>query len=209
VYVAWLNLSTFEATYMLQMLSEGKRRRTFAATCKRAFEIGLLDLFIGLYLRRSFTRAGVLRATPGWPLPKIINKGGYIEADACRFSPGVRIECWKGAAVRIGKDTYLNRGVEIVASVSVYIGADCKIGRDVIIMDTDQHPVDGTDMQMKPVCIEDRVWLGSRAMVLKGVSIGHDSIIGAGAIVTKSVPSFSVVVSPAATVVRTLSKTEE
>jgi acetyltransferase-like isoleucine patch superfamily enzyme len=93
--------------------------------------------------------------------------------------------------------------------MSVYIGADCKIGRDVIIMDTDQHSVDGDNMQVKPVCIEDRVWLGSRAMVLKGVSIGHDSVIGAGAIVTKSVPPFSVVVGPAARVIRTLSQTEE
>jgi acetyltransferase-like isoleucine patch superfamily enzyme len=194
---------------MLQMLSEGRQKRTFAAICKRAFEIGLLDLFIGLYLRRSFTLAGVLRATPGWPLPKIINKDGYIEASDCRFSPGVRIECWKGATVKIGQGTYLNRGVEVVASMSVYIGADCKIGRDVIIMDTDQHPVDGDNMQVEPVCIEDRVWLGSRAMVLKGVSIGHDSVIGAGAIVTKSVPPFSVVVGPEARVIRTLSQTEE
>jgi acetyltransferase-like isoleucine patch superfamily enzyme len=191
---------------LLQVLSGVRRRRTFATICERIFEIGLLDLFLGLCLRRSFARAGVLRVTPGWPLPKIINRGGHIDAGDCRLSAGVRIECWKGAVVKIGKGTYLNRGVEIVASKSVYIGIDCKIARDVIIMDTDQHALDDSNIKIvKPVRIEDRVWLGTRAIVLKGVCIGHDSVIGAGAIVTKSVPPYSVVVSPAATVINTLS----
>jgi acetyltransferase-like isoleucine patch superfamily enzyme len=194
---------------MTRILLERRRRRTFTALCKRALEAGLLDLFLGFCLRRSFTRAGVLMVTPGWPLPKIMNTGGRLEARNCRFSAGVRIECWKGAVVHIGKGTYMNRGVEIVASMSVYIGDNCKIARDVIIMDTDQHAVDDSNMQMKPVRIEDRVWLGARSIVLKGVSIGHDCIIGAGAIVTKSVPPFSVVIGPAARVIRTLPRTEE
>jgi acetyltransferase-like isoleucine patch superfamily enzyme len=194
---------------MSQILADLRRRRAFAAICKRVFEIGLLDLFLGFCLRRSFTQAGVLKVTPGWPLPKIMNKGGHLEGSNCRLSPGVRIECWKDAVLKIGKGTYLNRGVEVVASMSVYIGADCKIARDVIIMDTDQHAVDGSETQMKPIRIEDRVWLGARAIVLKGVSIGHDSVIGAGAIVTKSVPPFSVVVGPAARVIKIVLPTDE
>jgi hypothetical protein len=70
---------------MLQDLSEERRRRTFATICNRVFEIGLLDLFLGLCRRRSFARAGVLRVTPGWPLPKVINRGGHIDAGDCRF----------------------------------------------------------------------------------------------------------------------------
>lgn len=189
---------------MSQILQEEKQRRTFSALWRRAFAVGLLDLFLGLCIRRSFARAGVLKVTPGWPLPKIMNSGGHIEVSDCRFFPGVRIECWKGAVVKIGKGTYLNRGTEIVAASAVSIGADCKIARDVIIMDTDQHPVGQAEMLLKPVVIEDRVWLGSRAMVLKGVCIGHDSIIGAGAIVTKSVPPYSVVVGPAARTIKML-----
>jgi acetyltransferase-like isoleucine patch superfamily enzyme len=54
------------------------------------------------------------------------------------------------------------------------------------------------------VVIEDRVWIGSRAIILKGVTLGHDSVVGAGAVVTRSVPPGSVVVGPAAQVVRTL-----
>lgn len=193
---------------MTQIASERRRKRTLSSLWRRIFELGVLDLLLGLCLRQSFTRAGVLKVSPGWPFPKIINSGGHIEVSDCRFFPGVRIECWKGAAIRIGKGTYLNRGTEIVAAKAVSIGADCKIARDVIIMDTDQHAVGHASIQMKPVVIEDRVWLGSRAMVLKGVCIGHDSVIGAGAIVTKSVPPYSVVVGPAARIIKTLQAEE-
>lgn len=169
---------------------------------RRAREAGLWNLLLGLYLRRSFTKAGVITVKAGWPLPAVINAGGYIEVGNCCFFPGVRLECWKGAVIKIGKGTYLNRNTEIVAAQSVVIGADCKIARDVLIMDTDQHPVDSGDLHNRPVEIGDRVWLGSRVIVLKGVTIGHDSIVGAGAVVTKSVPPFSVVVGSAARVIR-------
>lgn len=169
---------------------------------RRAQEVGFGALLRGLLLRRSFTHAGIVTVVGGWPLPKVINRGGYIDVGNCGFFPGVRIECWQGATIRIGKGTYLNRNTEIVAAQSVIIGADCKIARDVLIMDTDQHPIGSGHVVSKPVLIEDRVWLGARTIVLKGVTIGHDSVVGAGAIITKSVPPFSVVVGPAATVIR-------
>ncbi len=179
------------------------RFRGLTYSFRRIRELGALNLLLGLYLRRSFTKAGILMVHPGFPLPRVTNRGGHVEAGNCSFFPGVHIECWKGAAVRIGKGTYINRNTEIVASRAVTIGAGCMIARDVLIMDTDQHPVGGRALVSKPVEIGDRVWLGSRAIVLKGVTIGHDSIVGAGAIVTKSVPPHSVVVGPAATVIRT------
>ncbi len=178
--------------------------RTWSYRVKRAREIGLGDLLRGLWLRRSFTKAGVIRVRSGWPLPKVVNQGGSIEVAGCGFFPGVRLECWNGATIKIGKGTYLNRNTEIVASQSVVIGCDCKIARDVLIMDTDQHAIGAKTLISKPVHIEDRVWLGARVIVLKGVTIGHDSIVGAGAIVTKDVPPFSVVTGPAARVVRCL-----
>lgn len=137
----------------------------------------------------------------GPPLPEVQNYGGRIEVENCAFFSGVRLECWPGATIRIGNGTYLNRGAEIVAAEAVTIGRDCKIGRDVIVMDTDQHPVQGAP-RAEPVAIGDRVWLGARAIVLKGVHIGDDSIVGAGTVVTKSVPPGSVVVGPEMRIVR-------
>jgi acetyltransferase-like isoleucine patch superfamily enzyme len=105
---------------------------------------------------------------------------------------------------QIGSGTYLNCNTEIVAFRSVVLGRGCKIARDVIIMDSDQHALPGSDeVVSRPVEIGDRGWIGARAMILKGVKIGSDSVIGAGAIVTTSVPPRGVVVGPAARVLRT------
>ena len=195
-------------TQTLQQPQEGKEGSTLRDLWKRACEAGFFDLLLGLFLRRPFAVAGVLKVTPGWPFPRIHNTGGRIEAGHCRFFPGVRIECWKGAVLKIGTGTYFNRGAEVVASHAVSIGSHCRIARDVIIMDTDQHPLDAGSLKMKPVVIEDRVWLGNRVIVLKGVCIGHDSIIGAGTVVTKSVPPYSVVVGSAARVIKTRQPSE-
>ncbi len=171
---------------------------------QRARQSNPLNIILGLYLRRSFTKAGFIQVEAGWPLPHVRNAGGRIEVGNVSFFPGVRIDCWRGALVKIGRGTYINRNTEIIAAASVVIGTDCKIARDVLIMDTDQHSIGVGDLVNKPVEIGDRVWIGSRAIVLKGVTIGHDSVVGAGAIVVKSVPPHSVVVGPAARVVKDL-----
>jgi acetyltransferase-like isoleucine patch superfamily enzyme len=179
-------------------------RRGLLDKVSQMFVVGIPDILLGLWLRRLCTRAGTLLITPGLPLPKIMNRGGTIEFGYCRLFSGVRIECWKDAVVKIGRGTYLNRNVEIVASKAVLIGNDCKIARDVIIMDTDQHPLDTSGLKQLPVAIEDRVWIGCRAIILKGVTIGHDSIIGAGAVVTHTVPPYSMVVGQAARIIKNL-----
>ena len=163
---------------------------------------GVWGHLVGLLLRRRFQKAGMVVVHGGWPLPQIVNYGGRIEIENCALFSGVRLECWKGATLAIGNGTYLNRGAEVVAAQSVRIGRDCTIARDVIIMDTDQHEVPGKGLVAKPVVIGDGVWIGARAIVLKGVEIGAGSVVGAGAVVTKSVPPGSVVVGPAARVIR-------
>lgn len=180
------------------------RRVRLVYAHRRIRQLGIGNLLRGLYVRHHFSSAGVLSVSAGWPLPRIVNLGGSIEIGNCGLFPGVRIECWKGAVINIGNGTYINRNTEIVAAQSVVVGQDCKIARDVLIMDTDQHAVGATPLVHGPVEIGDRVWIGSRVIVLKGVIIGHDSIIGAGAIVTKSIPPHSLVVGQAARVVRSL-----
>jgi len=138
----------------------------------------------------------------GWHLPEIDDRGGRIEVGNCAFFPGVRLECWRGGTITIGDGTYLNRNTEIVAARSVTIGRECKIGRDVLIMDTDQHAVPGGELIVAPVVIEDRAWIGARAIVLKGVRVGHDSVVGAGSVVTRDVPPATVVAGQPARVVR-------
>jgi len=168
---------------------------------KRLSKTGIGAHVFGLWLKRRFQKAGIVVVPHGWPLPSVRNNGS-IEVENCAFFPGVRLECWEGATIRIGNGTYLNRNVEIVAAKAVTIGRDCKIARDVIIMDTDQHALTTGELLAEPVVIEDRVWIGARAIVLKGVTVGHDAVIGAGSVVTRDVPARAVVAGVPARLLR-------
>ena len=154
--------------------------------------------FWGWWVSRRFTRAGWLACTPGFPKVRVRNLGGVLEAGNCLFFPGVRLEVGRGGRLSIGTGTYLNRATEIIAWKEVSIGRDCMIGWDVLIMDTDQHPLPGRGLDNRPVRIGDRVWIGARATVLKGVSIGDGAIVGACAVVTGDVPAGTVVMGPSA-----------
>jgi len=157
----------------------------------------------GLLVRRHFPGAGLILALPGGPLPRVKNLGGRIAIESCSLEPGVRIEVYQGGILSIGKGTYLNRNVQIVVNESVSIGQQVKIGWDVVIMDTDLHGHSGLPAKTRPVVIGNNVWIGCRALILKGVTIGDGAIIAAGAIVTKDVPPLAVVASPSASVLFT------
>ena len=129
----------------------------------------------------------------------VINRGGEIAVENCGFFPRVRLECLPGGRIFISNGTYLNRNAEVISAAQVHIGRDCKIGWDVIIMDTDQHGTGEQPPSARPIWIGDRVWIGCRAIILKGVTIGDDAVIGAGAIVTKDVPSGGIALGQAAT----------
>jgi acetyltransferase-like isoleucine patch superfamily enzyme len=162
----------------------------------------LASLALGLLLRRKFSQAGLLVREPGLPRIRIRNLGGSIEAANCTFFPGVRLECWSGARIHIGNGTYLNRNTEIIAQQEVVIGRDCMVAWDVVIMDTDQHGLGGNPSVGLPVHIGDRVWIGCRSIVLKGVTIGDDAVVAAGSVVTKDVPARAVVAGVPARVIR-------
>jgi acetyltransferase-like isoleucine patch superfamily enzyme len=154
----------------------------------------LREHFVGFWVARRITQHGIVVATGGRPLPRAINLGGTIVTQNCQFYSGVRLEVGKGAMLKIGNGTYLNRNTLVVANTRVEIGKDCKIAWDVVIMDSDGgHDVAGHPNPDKPVIIGDRVWIGCRSIILKGVRIGDDSIIAAGSVVTKDVPSGAVV----------------
>ena len=79
---------------------------------------------------------------------------------------------------------------------SVVVGDNVKIGACVLITDTDAHPMDymarrtsNEGTKSAPSVIEDDVWVGAHSIILKGVTIGARSIIGAGSVVTKSIPA--------------------
>jgi maltose O-acetyltransferase len=109
-----------------------------------------------------------------------------------------------GGCITIGTNVFINFGSSIVASKLVSIGDDCLIGTHVMVMDCDFHRVEDKswDTTGYPVTIEDRVWLANRSIVLKGVRVGHDAVVAAGAVVTRDVPPRTVVAGNPARVVR-------
>ena len=155
----------------------------------------------GLLLRRHFTTAGLIALERGSPAPLVKNEQGEMHCENILLYPGTRLWAHKGGVLRIGKGTYLNRGAEVIAWDYVDIGRDCMIGWDALIMDTDLHPVGDRPLRNKPVVIHDNVWIGCRAIVLKGVTIGEHAIVSAGAIVTRDVPPYTIVAGHPAQVV--------
>jgi acetyltransferase-like isoleucine patch superfamily enzyme len=147
----------------------------------------------GLWFSRKFDEHGIIVVSGGAPRPIILNRGGTIVAGSCQFYSGVRIEVGKGAKLRIGTGTYLNRNTFILTNASVDIGSYCRISWDVIIMDSDQHEIPGKPSGDKPVTIGGGSWIGCRSIILKGVHIGAGAIVAAGSVVTKDVPAYCVV----------------
>lgn len=94
----------------------------------------------------------------------------------------------------------------IASAKSIIIGNDVMCGGNVTIMDTDWHGIK-PENRLKPglsapVVIEDNVWLGMNVVVMKGVTIGRDSVIGVGSIVTRSIPAGVIAAGQPAKVVR-------
>lgn len=97
---------------------------------------------------------------------------------------------------------YAVDGVHIDCHHAVTIGHGVAIAKDAVIMDTDHHAISGRAMTA-PVTIGDHVWIGARAIVLKGVTIGDGAIVAAGAVVTRDVPAATIVAGNPARPVRT------
>lgn len=113
-----------------------------------------------------------------------------------------KLVCGLSGTIRIGDNTMLN-GVSVTAYQSVSIGKNCQIASNTFISDTDFHPVDPdirlkesmgykidyAQVNKKPVVIGDNVWIGWGCIILKGVTIGNNSIIAAGSVVLTDIPA--------------------
>ncbi len=101
---------------------------------------------------------------------------------------GGDIIVFENAKLELGSG-FCNSNVKIRCSQSIRIGNNVAISHDVTIMDSDAHEIFAENYSMtKPVVIEDNVWIGTRAVILKGVTIGKGAIVAAGAVVTRDIP---------------------
>lgn len=142
--------------------------------------------------------------------------GKYLRAMACNrlfvnVGEGINVEHGahfeSGWEISIGD--YSGIGVDCRVPFNIRIGNDVMMGPEVCILGS-THNYESSDVPMRlqgrttlqPVVIGDDVWIGTRAIILPSVSIGRGAIIGAGAVVTKDVPSFAVCAGNPARVIR-------
>lgn len=99
-----------------------------------------------------------------------------------------RITVFPGARIEVGPDALIN-GAMLHAKAEIRIGREFLAGCGARILDADLHALDrDTPERVAPVHIGDRVWLGADALVLRGVRIGDDVVVGAGSVVTRDLP---------------------
>lgn len=120
-----------------------------------------------------------------------IEIGDHVELRSSWHRPMSLVVVRPEARLVIEEHAFINWGVNIGVVHEVIIGAHSLIGDDCIIYDTDWHSGDGSrsDLSGAPTRIGRGVWLGARVIVLKGVSIGDNTVVAANSTVTHDLPS--------------------
>jgi acetyltransferase-like isoleucine patch superfamily enzyme len=182
--------------------SQPRPRRLARAAHRLTLVWPTLNARIRLRHATSLGRRVTLRGRPA-----VTNDGRMTIGDRVRLVSTVaqlELVTVAGGHLEIGNNVFINYGSSLVASAHVQIGDDCLIGTHVMVMDCDFHRVEDKawDTTGEPIVIEDRVWLGNRSMILKGVRVGHDAVVAAGSVVTKDVEPRTVVAGVPAVVVK-------
>ncbi len=151
-------------------------------------------------------------------LPYIRGKGQIFVGDNVYISGKVGIGFAPLTAsdvptLRIGNNTFVGHDCVFNMRKNITIGDHCLLAGGIVIQDNDGHPLDPelrksnipiTEGEVHPVTIRDGAWIGRRVMVLKGVTIGENSVIGAGSVVTKDIPDHSVAAGNPAKILKSL-----
>jgi acetyltransferase-like isoleucine patch superfamily enzyme len=131
-----------------------------------------------------------------------IGRGVSIQRDFTGYFAG---------RVDIGEGVYINRGVYLDARHDVRIGRHCLIAEGVSIHDADHEfgevagtggPAHSRTFHSAPIRIGDNVWIGTKATILKGVTIGDNAVVAAHAVVTRDVPANTLVAGVPARLVK-------
>lgn len=149
-----------------------------------------------------------------------ISKDNIIIGDNCELN--CTVISGKNGRIKFGEHTTVRFCSKIFSIKSIEIGANVIISNNVTISDNNNHPTDprkrlamsksgfysslwdAAHSESSPIKISDNVWIGERAIILKGVNIGEGAIIATAAVVTKDVPPFTIVAGNPARIVKYL-----
>jgi len=179
------------------------------------------DNFIKWFLRSSTTPSKALALFMYYTFLNHLPDPPFLFGKTCMNLRGLICKfIFKSAGVdlKIHSNVYFGSGLQLSIgshsniSHGSWLSADTTIGKDVMMgpnvtIISASHEFASVDLPMrlqgmkksKPVVIEDGVWLGTRSIILPGVTIGAHSIVGAGSVVTKSFPPYSIIAGNPAT----------
>jgi acetyltransferase-like isoleucine patch superfamily enzyme len=192
----------------------GRAREQF-----RRFEgvLSVAEQFVGvLPVRVRLTLLGILRDVPG----RLGIAARYVVIRRCTRSCGRLVAVFETVFLRnpmrieFGENVSIHPMCYLEGEGGLTIGSDVSIAHGVTIMTT-EHEYGVTGMKMRdapvkhaPVAIGDDVWIGAGVKILAGVTIGNHVVVGAGAVVTRDIPSNSLAVGIPARVIRNLEDQE-
>lgn len=134
-----------------------------------------------------------------FPSPDFYMSYSHIEARSANSS------------IKIAENTVINNHLTLIADgATISIGSQCLFGSDVEVLTSDFHNLSpqnrhqNTGIKTADVNIEDNVFIGNHVSILKGVTIGANSVIGCGSVVTKSIPANVIAAGNPAQIIRTI-----
>lgn len=131
---------------------------------------------------------------------------------------GVKLEVLfseKNARLAIGNNVFIGRNSTVIARKMISIGNNVKIAANTFIIDHDHNYAEKSQLETEPgfvaesIEIEDDVWIGTGAIILKGVNIGSGAVVGAGSVVVKNVPKHTLVAGVPAQVIKNIGENKQ
>lgn len=184
----------------------------------------LIKKISNLIVFRRVKRCEFSDSTKFYKTSEIVN--GQVDARSIKIGEhthirGKLLTFASGGQIEIGDYCYIGERVNIWSAVNISIGHRVLIGHDVNIFDSLTHPIssnarhqqfkgiinnthiiDNFNLEIKPIIINNDVWIGCMSVILRGVTIGEGAIIGANSVVTKDVPPYTIVAGNPAKILR-------
>ena len=142
---------------------------------------------------------------------KILKKMFAEIGDDCYIEPPFHAN-WRGKNVHFGNGVYANFNLTMVDDCDIFVGNNVMFGPNVTVS-AGTHPIN-PELRSKqaqyniPIHIGNNVWIGANSVILPGVDIGDNSVIGAGSIVTKDIPSNVIAVGNPCRVLREINEND-
>ncbi len=122
--------------------------------------------------------------------------GEVVFEGPARLGHGFKLSV--AGSVNFGPGFVLSAESQIICRELISFGRDCLVSWEVMILDSDFHPIMSEEREVSPqhgpIVLGDRVWIGARSSVLKGVHLGDDVVVAAGAVVTRSEPGANLLI---------------